>query len=157
MSKPIDCYLLIFKKKTPVLFFVFFSLPKFFRIMYFLLVILIKETGTGTWESRLHGKFLILSLPNLSCEIRKFQGNPWNASKWWWIPSRLHKRQILIFVLENYKKKKKKSSVKHSLEETFYLTSWICPRYFVQDYLRKYIFISNSGQTPWSLHFLLEF
>ena len=59
------------------------------------------------------------------------------------------KKRILTVALQNCEK----LAVRHSTENPCYLISWIRLQYFVQGCLRKCIFISNSAQTPWNLHF----
>ena len=81
-----------------------------------------------------------------SCEIRKFQENPWNVCIWWLVPSWPSKTQILMF----FGKKNWKSQLQNiSWKNPFCSISWICLQSFAQDCLRKQIFISNWVEASW--------
>ena len=55
---------------------------------------------------------------------------------------------------DNVLEKFQKLAVKHSIEKLNLLHFVNLSTIFVQDYLRKYIFIFNSAQTLWNLYFL---
>ena len=66
-----------------------------------------------------------------SCRTTFFPENLWNASIWWRVPSRPTQSQILTF----FGKNRKKSAVKHSIEEPILLnvvnlSPTFCPRLY---------------------------